>query len=515
MTNHKSSNAWKALSEVQQEELGVISESLKELFIWGCVGFCGLSFLAILCGDPFLPRLILLGGWLLGYCLGEIARRNKKMVLSAWLMGLSSWVVFAASHWYSGGAHFPVSPGEIVAIILGGVLGGMGLTSALCVLTVLNALIMWQALAEGWAPVAELGQTMLTMLVASSGTIILAGLGVGATIMRLSRASASEQRQREKSADLAENFMGLFLQSPAPMALAELQRNPGKTKPRLLAVNEAFESLFETGSKGRGGTPLSPADLWEDAQEFFDLAIKQKKESSLSGIKAFMVSWSSRRKMIVKASARESFWNGSAAVLWTFQDVTEIEIIQNRLLKQNKQLAEVARKTSLEARTDKLTKLPNRRALEERLAIIDEDKDLPFCAIMVDVDCFKKYNDKLGHPAGDACLEKIGQAIKEVVNRLGDGAFGARYGGEEFSVALSGYDEAGAMRAAWAICDEVRAMNIKHPDNSASDYVTVSVGVSARSMGGVASDAFKRADEALYTSKTEGRARASWKPANT
>ena len=204
-------NAWKAVSAAQQEEAGVISESLKELFIWGSGGFAGLSALAVACGDPVSVRLALLAIWMAGYVAGELSRRAGKTGLAGWMMGLTSWLVFALAHWYSGGLRFPVSPGEIVAIMLGGVVGGMGLATALCVATVVNALAMWQALGEGWAPLPVLGQSMLPMIVGAAGAVVLAGLGVGATIMRLSRAAASEQRQREKSADLAENFMGLFL----------------------------------------------------------------------------------------------------------------------------------------------------------------------------------------------------------------------------------------------------------------------------------------------------------------
>ena len=93
---------------------------------------------------------------------------------------------------------------------------------------------------------------------------------------------------------------------------------------------------------------------------------------------------------------------------------------------------------------------------------------------MLDVDNFKAYNDCYGHPAGDACLRNIANAIASVPQRGGD--LVARYGGEEFAMLLPGTDEDGARALAELVCSRVRELNIQHQGN-VSDCVTISVGL--------------------------------------
>ena len=79
---------------------------------------------------------------------------------------------------------------------------------------------------------------------------------------------------------------------------------------------------------------------------------------------------------------------------------------------------------------------------------------------MLDVDWFKSFNDRYGHPAGDDCLRQIGRAIKNTVFRPGDIA--ARYGGEEFVVLLPDTDEAGAALIGERIRQAVSLLAIPH-----------------------------------------------------
>src|SRR5581483_3565624 len=123
---------------------------------------------------------------------------------------------------------------------------------------------------------------------------------------------------------------------------------------------------------------------------------------------------------------------------------------------------------------------------------------------MIDVDCFKPYNDRYGHPAGDECLRRVSRAIEETLPRPGD--IVARFGGEEFAVLLPNTDEAGAAVMADRIRRAVLALAIEH-DASVALVVTISAGVAALAPGGLegVEALVRRADQALYRAKHLGR----------
>jgi len=132
--------------------------------------------------------------------------------------------------------------------------------------------------------------------------------------------------------------------------------------------------------------------------------------------------------------------------------------------------------------------------------------------LFIDVDCFKKYNDRYGHVQGDMCLRKVAEGLLKSTLRAFD--FVARYGGEEFFVILPFVDKKGAITVANRILENIRNLNIEHLDNTADNRVTVSIGITSYqldikseiTMG----DFVKTSDEAMYISKTEGRNRFTY-----
>ncbi|CAB3803871.1 hypothetical protein LMG28690_05895 [Paraburkholderia caffeinilytica] len=128
--------------------------------------------------------------------------------------------------------------------------------------------------------------------------------------------------------------------------------------------------------------------------------------------------------------------------------------------------------------------------------------------IMLDVDCFKQYNDIYGHAAGDDCLRTISHLIRNLTaGRPGD--LVARYGGEEIAVLLPNTDVASAVAIADTIRSAIRDLEIEHSGNP-TGFVTISAGVDARiPIRGVDEPTalILAADKALYEAKSEGRNR--------
>ena len=159
------------------------------------------------------------------------------------------------------------------------------------------------------------------------------------------------------------------------------------------------------------------------------------------------------------------------------------------------------------ALTDQLTGLSNRRLFDEfsvrewKRAVRERSA---LSAIMIDVDLFKLYNDRYGHPAGDKCLAAVASAVGAVANRPGDLA--ARYGGEEFVVMLAGTTSEGCEFVAERVRKSVEMLQLPH-GGSPFGKVTVSVGFATASPDAQSELAglIEMADKALYAAKTTGR----------
>jgi diguanylate cyclase (GGDEF)-like protein len=157
------------------------------------------------------------------------------------------------------------------------------------------------------------------------------------------------------------------------------------------------------------------------------------------------------------------------------------------------------------ANTDALTGLLNRRGIEpelERLLALGHQAGGGLAIVMVDLDHFKRYNDRHGHLAGDAALRRVARALTAAA-ATGDRV--ARFGGEEFTVALSGADDPAAHAYAGRVMAALRAEDV------ADDLrVTISVGIATLGPDGATTDALlRRADEALYRAKAAGRDRVA------
>ena len=166
------------------------------------------------------------------------------------------------------------------------------------------------------------------------------------------------------------------------------------------------------------------------------------------------------------------------------------------------------------ATEDALTGVANRRKLDEVLWREWKQAQRTGHALslaLLDVDFFKRYNDRYGHARGDECLRAVAQAMASQVSRPTD--LVARYGGEEFALVLPESDPNGVVALLGAIIAAVDALALAHADSAAAPHVTVSLGAVTLTPGAPgATDtpeaALEIADRMLYLAKESGRHQA-------
>lgn len=158
---------------------------------------------------------------------------------------------------------------------------------------------------------------------------------------------------------------------------------------------------------------------------------------------------------------------------------------------------------------DGLTGVGNRRKfdqiLEHETARARRDDSI-ISLIMIDIDCFKQFNDFHGHQKGDECLKDISQCLAASARRASDTVY--RYGGEEFAIILPNTNIEEAKKLTEIVRSKVEKLNIPHPKSTVKTVTTISLGTSSilvkKSKKPVA-DLIKTADSALFEAKKNGR----------
>jgi len=187
----------------------------------------------------------------------------------------------------------------------------------------------------------------------------------------------------------------------------------------------------------------------------------------------------------------------------------------SELARTNQKLDAANRELQALAHQDGLTGLANKRYFsakyhEEYARARRSGK--PLSMIMIDVDCFKSYNDNNGHLAGDDCLKQVAGAIRQSVGRSTDLA--ARYGGEEFVIMLPETTGDQAFELAEKIRCRIAELDIPHENSEAAAFVTASFGVATLVPDGrqLPDALIAQADIALYRAKRAGRNRVEGQP---
>jgi len=277
---------------------------------------------------------------------------------------------------------------------------------------------------------------------------------------------------------------------------------------KIMLANQSFVAALESNTEAIVGSRLDqlPWRLPESSEPPWNVVLRDKQKSE--GSKIFLaVDSAHERCFVVNATP---VWNGDeklAGALISFEDVTaledqrkdlvvamgELEASKEKIRLQNDRLQELASR-------DALTGALNRRILYEYMDTFWselESQPAGMITMMMDIDHFKKLNDRHGHAAGDAVLKDV---VKILHATVGSAGIVGRYGGEEFCILMQNTDTVTAMAMGERIRSEIQCQL------STPYAVTTSVGISS-STAGVESvkELLERADKALYAAKHGGR----------
>ncbi|MBU0675842.1 MAG: diguanylate cyclase [Proteobacteria bacterium] len=276
-----------------------------------------------------------------------------------------------------------------------------------------------------------------------------------------------------------------------------------KESGEIIHMNQAMSSLLGFAPE-KIAKKLSIINFFVDATEWQNILDFLKKNTSITEYDFWLGKKGGTR--FIASFSLNARKRKSGEILYidgVIQDITDKRQAEAKLQETNHRL-------EILSTTDGLTGLANRRFFDESLLKeysrhSRSGKNLAL--ILLDIDCFKAYNDSYGHIAGDKCLQKISKILADFTHRPSDLA--ARYGGEEFVCILPETDLDGAIAVAEKIRCGIMDLTIPHKSSRVEDLVTASLGVvSVRcSNDGSPQDIIEQADALLYQAKESGRNR--------
>jgi len=158
---------------------------------------------------------------------------------------------------------------------------------------------------------------------------------------------------------------------------------------------------------------------------------------------------------------------------------------------------------------DAVTGLPPRKILDRDLPLLLKSMGtakLPMCSIMIDIDHFKKFNDKYGHDVGDLVLRHVSSLIRKAVRFRGEAY---RYGGEEITVLMLNTNASEGLATAGRLCDLVANTEVAAVVRGKEQLLSVQISLGVASTDDVAgAELLVSSDQALYTAKSNGRNQA-------
>lgn len=301
----------------------------------------------------------------------------------------------------------------------------------------------------------------------------------------------TEMHQRIEKSE--RKFSSIFSSSPLGICMID------QADKRVLDMNESFLNLLEYDGKDLIGRRIKELGIIEDNDRIrLNKRLELKRETVGEEIRIFT---KDREMVTVSLSMGVITLDESPVIIAIAEDTREKKKMELELLEMNAKLEKMAL-------FDGLTGIYNRRSFDKRLR--EEWKrsrrhNTCLSLILFDIDHFKSFNDTYGHQKGDDCLKCVASLAQNHLKRAGD--FFARYGGEEFIALLPETELESAAFIADQIRKAINSSGIVNENSSVCDKLTISCGVSVSTCAGDVADLIRKADEALYRAKKEGRDR--------
>ena len=286
-------------------------------------------------------------------------------------------------------------------------------------------------------------------------------------------------------------YSDLFLRMPEPIFL--LAPNDF----RVIEANPAGLEVLHLTQKQLLGHPLSDWAM-PNAKKHAEEVLQQGYQATIP-----FQAGTGKEVLLELLPCPVSLGDYGSAIQVIARNVTQAHRYRQRLEEINAALERLSS-------TDEMTGLLNFRSIKENLRRTHEsalDSGSGYSVIFIDVDHFKKYNDRNGHPAGDDVLRKVAQVLTQSA-RPGD--FPARYGGEEFLVLCPNTSPLQALSLAEIIREAIAQTKIPYGEHQPLGQVTASIGVAGFPDNGTRpQEVLENADQALYHSKHSGRNRVT------
>ncbi len=274
--------------------------------------------------------------------------------------------------------------------------------------------------------------------------------------------------------------------------------------------NASTDTPSSNAKASNRNLPAGSADSVAEPPKFDDVELMMAQLHQLTATVAADVGEHNSKVQEINDELTAASADGNNVLAVVEKLVKANEAMQSQLVQAESRLNEQAEEIEThvkEARTDSLTKLWNRRYFDDEMQKCKEvltNSDRPSCVMMIDVDHFKKFNDTYGHQAGDEVLKGVARTLKKAAGKN----IVCRYGGEEFAIIFPGLDIDTAIpfaeRARAAITAQVfesEGLDLK---------VTASGGLAQLRTDESPLDVVRRADEALYVCKANGRNCGYW-----